>query len=265
MKKYLRHYKKQHGFTKISGIGDGDLELSEFGIINLNNNETFSQKSEANEVVLIILGGKCSIHGTEFEFSELGGRKDVFSGKPYSVMIPCNTDYTITAQGDVEIAWIASPSDLNMKPYIIAPDDVKEVHIGKENYQRDAYLILTDTNISKHLFIGEAFVPSGNHASFPPHRHDFDNLPDEVDMEEIYFFRFDPEQGYGIQKVYTDDRSIDETYTVENNDTTLLPEGYHPVINAPGYTMYYLWIMAGPNNRKFLSVIDPNHKWIVKS
>jgi len=82
-------------------------------------------------------------------------------------------------------------------------------------------------------------------------------------MEEIYFFRFNPEQGYGIQRIYTDDNSIDFTCTVKQNDTTLIPRGYHPVINAPGYTMYYLWIMAGQNNRKFLSVIDLAHKWIL--
>ena len=265
MEKYLRHYKKQNGFTKISSIGDGDLELSEFGIINLQDGEKFEANSGTNENVLIILGGKCSISGNGFDFSEIGGRKNVFSGKPDTVVIPAGTKYKIEAAGDVEIAWVASPSSLEMEAYMISAEDVKEVHIGNENYQRDAYLILTDEQQSQHLFIGEAFVPSGNHASFPPHRHDFDNLPDEVDMEEIYFFRFDPEQGYGIQKVYTDDRSINETYTVENNDTTLLPEGYHPVINAPGYTMYYLWMMAGPNNRKFLSVIDPKHEWIVKS
>jgi len=123
--------------------------------------------------------------------------------------------------------------------------------------------MLTDAFPAAHLFIGEAYVPSGNHASYPPHRHDFDNLPVEVDMEELYFFRFNPEQGYGIQKIYTDNRDINFTCTVKQNDTTLIPRGYHPVINAPGYTMYYLWIMAGQNHRKFLSVIDPDHKWIV--
>jgi 5-deoxy-glucuronate isomerase len=153
---------------------------------------------------------------------------------------------------------------LETEAYVIPQEEVKVVNIGKESYERDAYLMLTDEYPSKHLYIGEAFVASGKHASYPPHRHDFDNVPEEVDMEEIYFFRFDPKQGYGIQKIYTDDRSIDVTCTVEQDDTTLIPEGYHPVINAPGYTMYYLWIMAGKNYRKFKSVIDPNHKWILE-
>ena len=259
---YLKHYQPKSGFTKISKIGDGDLNLTEFGIINLKKGEEFAGDTGLNEKVLIVLGGKCSISGKGFEFDEVGARENVFSGKPYTVYVPYGMTYEIKAISDVEIALASSPSTLHVEPYIIVPEQVKEVHIGKDNYQRDAYLMLTDAFPSQHLFIGEAFVPSGNHASYPPHRHDFDNLPVEVDMEETYFFRFNPMQGYGIQKIYTDDRDIDFTCTVRHNDTTLIPRGYHPVINAPGYTMYYLWIMAGAKHRKFLSVIDPEHKWI---
>jgi len=263
MNNYLRHYQRRGGFTRIVSIGDGELQLTEFGIINLRKGEEHSADSGQREVALIILGGQCCVSGDGFRFEHVGGRKDVFSGKPHTVYVPCGTRYVIRAESDVEIAWAASPSSLKTPAYVIAPEQVKEVHLGRENYQRDAYLMLTDAFPGAHLFIGEAFVPSGNHASYPPHRHDNDNLPVEVDMEEIYFFRFSPEQGYGIQRIYTDDGSLDITCTVKQNDTTLIPRGYHPVINAPGYTMYYLWIMAGRNHRKFLSVIDPNHKWIL--
>lgn len=263
MSRHLKHYETCDGFKKIAALGDGDLKLTEFGIINLKQGEHFEADTGAFEVALVVLGGTCEVAGEGFDFTKVGGRKDVFSGKPHTVYIPCGRSYTITAATDAELAWAASPSTLKTDAYMIAPEQVKEVHIGKESYRRDAYLILTDACPAAHLFIGEAFVPSGHHASYPPHRHDVDNLPVEVDMEEVYFFRFSPEQGYGIQKIYTDDRSIDFTCTVKHNDATLIPRGYHPVINAPGYTMYYLWIMAGQNHRKFLSVIDPQHKWIV--
>ncbi len=261
---YLKHYQPKSGFRKIAKLGDGGLKLTEFGILSLKKGETYSARCGKREVALIVLGGKCAVAGKDFSFPKVGARKDVFSGKPYTVYLPCGSSYTVTATTDVEIAWTASPSDLKTPAYVIAPEQVKEASIGKENYQRNALLMLTDAFPSRHLFIGEAYVPSGNHASYPPHRHDFDNLPLEVDMEELYFFRFHPEQGYGIQKIYTDDRSIDCTCTVRQNDTTLIPRGYHPVINAPGYTMYYLWIMAGANHRKFLSVPDPAHKWLLE-
>ena len=257
---YRKHYRPQAGFTKLSTLGDGGLQLTEFGVIKLEKGGTYNARTDGSEVALVVLGGKCAVSGDGFDFKDVGARKDVFSGKPHTVYIPRGSNYKIMATTDVEIAWTASPSDLDTPAYVIAPEQVKEAHIGKENYQRDAYLMLTDAFPASHLFIGEAFVPSGNHASYPPHRHDFDNLPVEVDMEELYFFRFNPAQGYGIQRIYTDDRSIDFACAVEQNDSTLIPRGYHPVVNAPGYTMYYLWIMAGRRNRKFLSVIDPQHQ-----
>ena len=115
---------------------------------------------------------------------------------------------------------------------------------------------------SEHFYIGEGLIPSGNWSGYPPHRHDFDNLPEEIDMEETYFYRFDPAQGFGIQKVYQPDGSIDETYTVKNNDTVAIAKGYHPLCGAPGYQMYYLWTMAGAVNRGLISSKDPVHAWV---
>ena len=88
------------------------------------------------------------------------------------------------------------------------------------------------------------------------------NPPEEIDMEETYFYRFNPPQGFGIQKVYTSDGRIDETYTVRNNDTVAIAEGYHPLCGAPGYEMYYLWTMAGRVNRGLISAKDPQHGWV---
>jgi len=89
--KYLKHYKPQNSFVKISSIGDGDLELTEFGIISLKQGESYNSKTETNEVALIILGGKCSISGNGFDFPEIGQRKDVFSGKATIDML-CSFD-----------------------------------------------------------------------------------------------------------------------------------------------------------------------------
>ncbi len=262
-KKYLRSYAPKNGFTKLVSIGDGDLKLTEFGILSLKAGQKHEFKAIACETALVVLGGKCSVEGDGFSFKGVGAREDVFSGKPHTVYIPFGRAFEVKAEGDVEIAWTASPSDLKAEPYLIAPEEVKEVHIGQDAFERDAYLMLTDKHVSRHFYIGEAFVASGKQASFPPHKHEKDDPPSEIDMEEVYFFRFKPEQGYGIQSIYTDDRSIDFSTRVLHNDATLIPRGYHPVVNSPGYQMYYLWIMAGPNHRGFISVMDPNHKWIV--
>ena len=129
----------------------------------------------------------------------------------------------------------------------------------------DSEIILDETFDSEHFYIGEGMIPSGNWSGYPPHRHDYDDLPGEIDMEETYFYRFDPQQGFGIQKVYQPDGSIDETYTVKYNDTVAIAEGYHPLCGAPGYQMYYLWTMAGAQGRGLVSSMDPAHAWVKNS
>lgn len=259
MAEYLRNYYEDKGITKV--VKKGDLEYIEFGVLRLDEGDVFAGNTADNEEVLIILSGKCSVAGKSFDFPDIGDRTNVFDGKPHSVYLPFNTAYRLTAVTEVEIAICRAPSDLQSEAVLITPEDVVTKTIGRDNWQRDANMIVDERINAKHLYIGEAIVPPGNWASFPPHRHDYDNLPHEVDMEEVYFFRFDQPQGFGIQKIYTDSRDLDETYTVRNNDTVMIPRGYHPVAAAPGYGMYYLWIMAG-KNRKFLSGMDPEHCWI---
>ncbi len=251
-------------FRDVVSPGDARLEYIRFGVVSLPAGETLAREAEEKETALIILSGACTVRGEGFAFENLGQRKDVFSGKPASVYLPAGNAYTIEAVTPVEVAVCRVDSDRKGQPAVIAPEDVKEVTIGRDNWTRTAYLIVDDRVPAHYLFIGEAIVPPGNWASFPPHRHDVDALPDEVNMEEIYFFRFDHPGGFGIQKIYTDDRSIDETITFEENDVTMLPEGYHPVVAAPGYKMYYLWIMAGVE-RKFISRPDPAHRWVAQA
>ena len=107
-------------------------------------------------------------------------------------------------------------------------------------------------------------TPGGNTSSYPPHKHDTDNLPRESLLEEVYYHRLNPPQGFAFQRVYTDDRSLDETMTVEDGDVTLVPRGYHPCAALHGYDLYYLNVMAGPKRTwKFHN--EPAHEWLLKS
>lgn len=261
--KYRRTWRAQPGFSEIVKPGDAGLQRIGFGLLHLKAEEVYSAAAEANETALILLSGTGRIRGKKFAYEEMSRPNGVFAGKAASVYLPAGNDYTVEAETDVEIAVCQAPSDREGPPRLIVPEEVKEVTLGRDNWKRTAYMIVDDRIPAHYLFIGEAIVPPGNWASFPPHRHDKDDLPEEVDMEEIYFFRFDRPRGFGIQKIYTDDRSIDETITVEQNDTVLIPQGYHPVVSAPGYSMYYLWVMAGVN-RKFLSRQDTDHRWIAQ-
>ena len=133
--------------------------------------------------------------------------------------------------------------------------------MGKPGWQRHAMFILDERTEADQVYIGECYVEGGQWASYPPHKHDDDNMPTEANTEEIYYYEFEKPQGFGIQKVYTLEGDVDETYTVKSGDFVEIPRGYHPFHTAPGYRNYYLWVMAG-KNRGFFMTTDEDHKWL---
>lgn len=228
--KLLIHLSPKQGYNKVFDVGEYNMALTSFGLIQLADGTSYKASTGDFEVALVLLGGKCSVKGKDFHFAEVGKRKNVFDGKPHTVYLPRHTDYEITALGDVDIAYNASPATRDTaRPTVITPEECRTLSLGRDNFSRTATIMLDEKFDSEHFYIGEGMIPSGNWSGYPPHRHDFDNLPDEIDMEETYFYRFDPPQGFGIQKVYQPDGSIDETYTVKNNDTVAIAEGYHPL------------------------------------
>ncbi|MFH1008593.1 MAG: 5-deoxy-glucuronate isomerase [Candidatus Latescibacterota bacterium] len=209
----------------------------------------------------MILSGHCTVQAGGQTFEAIGARLNVFSGAPYTVYVPCEVGFEIVGIGDVEIALCKAPSDLACPVRLITPPEVKTKSVGRLNWRRDIRDILDADVPAKHLVIGETLTPPGHWSSTPPHRHDFDQLPEEADMEEVYFFKVAPHQGFGIQRVYTDNRTTDEAYAIEENDAVVLPEGYHPVVAGPGYRLYYLWILAG-SQRVLSPRDDPAHAWL---
>ena len=262
MAELLFHLDPEYGYNKVFSPGACGMELTRFGILKLAAGTSYAGNTGEFEAALVLLGGKCAVKGDGFDFPEVGGRKNVFDGKPYTVYLPRRTDYTVTALTDLDIAVNESPASRDTaRPTVITPEMTRTISIGRDNFTRAATIMLDEKFDSEHFYIGEGMIPSGNWSGYPPHRHDYDDLPNEIDMEETYFYRFDPERGFGIQKVYTPDGLIDETYTVKHNDTVAIARGYHPLCGAPGYQMYYLWTMAGKVNRGLISSMDPAHIW----
>ncbi len=262
--KFLVNLAPKQGYNKIFEVGELGMNLTSFGLLKLARGTSYAGDTGEFEVALVLMGGKCSVKGDGFDFAEVGGRKNPFDGAPHTVYLPRRTRYSITAITDLEIAVNASPASRDTSaPVVIAPEQTRTFELGRENFTRRATVILDEKFDSEHFYIGEGMIPSGNWSGYPPHRHDIDNPPEEIDMEETYFYMFDPAQGFGIQKIYTPDGRIDETYTVKNYDTVAIAEGFHPLCGAPGYSMYYLWTMAGKVNRGLISAMDPDHKWVV--
>jgi len=117
---------------------------------------------------------------------------------------------------------------------------------------------------AQRLLVGETLNPPGNWSSYPPHKHDR-KAPSEAPLEEVYFFKIKPPHGFGLQRIYTspeDENPFDEVFLLENDDTVVIPRGYHPVVAAPGYQLYYLWVLAGEERKYGAWSDDPNHRWL---
>lgn len=258
---YKKSYEPKIGYTKLSEIGSCSLKMLEFGMIELNKDDEVSIETNEKEYAFIFLSGHADVKVDDFQWNAVGGRTSVFSGKAHSVYIPRRKTVTFTGCEHVKIAVCDTPIDTDSEPQLLTPDHVKTNVLGVKPWERDTHFIIDDRCNAKRLCIGEAYVTPGNWAGFPPHKHDEDNMPQEGILEEIYYFQFQPDQGFGVQCMYTKDGEFDEAYRVKYDDLVEFPKGYHTTVGAPGYNTYFLWLMAGEHQGFFRSN-DPDHDWV---
>jgi 5-deoxy-glucuronate isomerase len=214
----------------------------------------------AKEMCLVVLSGKVRVSAPGFESGLIGERTDVFSGLPWSVYLPPRVKARV--EGEAEIALCTAPATGRLKPRVIPPAAVETSERGKGSNLRHIRNILSETAEAESLLVVEVITPAGHWSSYPPHKHDQDDLPRESYLEETYYHRINPPQGFAFQRVYTDDRSLDETMALSDRDVVLVPKGYHPCAAAHGYELYYLNVMAGPK-RTWRFHNDPAHEWLM--
>lgn len=216
------------------------------------------------EACLVFVTGKGTATADGKELGELGERTSPFEGKPWSVYVPAGSRWSITATTDLELAVCTAPGKPHSHPVrVISPEMLGQEIRGKGTNTRYVTNILPETDeAADSLLVVEVITPGGHTSSYPPHKHDEDNLPAESALEETYYHRMNPPQGFAFQRVYTDDRSLDEAMAVENGDVTLVPKGYHPCAACHGYDLYYLNVMAGPRRTwKFHNAKE--HEWML--
>jgi len=163
---------------------------------------------------------------------------------------------------------LPAPSTATAPPTLLAGPEVTAKNVGRDNWQRTVYSALAENVAAERLLAGETVNPPGNWSSFPPHKHDRSNPPNEAVLEEIYFFRTRPAQGFGLMWTYTaadDPEGFSTVFVIEDGDTVLLPKGYHPVVAAPGYELHYTWVLAGEERRYGAWADDPRHAWVKSS
>ncbi len=243
--------------------------LLDFQLLKLAAGESYSAQSGGREILAVILGGKASFEINGQRFEKVGGRPNVFNGKPHSVYIPAGAEHSaFRPKAPVEIGLPSAPSDdITIKPYVINPSQVANGVWGAANFKRNFHQILTlaaqPELPASRLIVGETFTPSGNWSTYPPHKHQVDDLPRQAFHEEMYYFKVNPGEGFGICHYYNEEGE-DENFTIRDNSIHMLPRGYHTVVSAPGYTTYYLWFLAGTQCVQAV-VEDPSVSWVSKT
>jgi 5-deoxy-glucuronate isomerase len=247
----------------------GELEYVGFAAYRLSLGESLPVSAGDQELCLVLLSGRVDIKGEApqggFNWDNIGERRSVFEDKsPFAAYLPPGSQAQITALSDVQIGVCAAPGarDTGLGPRLIEPASMKRSVRGKGANTRYVCDILPDTEPAHSLLVVEVRTPSGHSSSYPPHKHDTDDLPHQSLLEETYYHQINPPQGFVFQRVYTDDRSIDQAMAVENSDLVVVPKGYHPVSVPYGYESYYLNVMAGPK-RAWQFHNDPQHAWLM--
>ncbi len=259
---YKKSYKSANGYTPICKIGESSLKKLEFGIIELKAGESIDFYTENKETAFIMLEGHCDVTFDETVWENIGNRNSVFENrKAESFYMPIEQKLKISAIDNIKIAVCATPLEEKTEPQLLREDRVVLKLLGEQPYQRETSFIIDGNTNAKILTVGEAYCTEGNWAGFPPHKHDENNMPTECIAEEIYYFLFDPKQGFAVQCLYTADGTVDEAYRVKNDELVEFPYGYHTTVSTPGYQTYFLWLMAG-DYQGFNRSNDPEHAWI---
>jgi len=239
--------------------------------------KSWSFETGESELALVLLGGSVDVESSRGTWTQVGRRSSVFSGLPHALYLPRQTVFTVTARTDSEFAaaWTAAGGDYS--PRLVHPEEIGIEIRGGDNATRQINNIIPPGFPCSRLVVVEVYTPGGSWSSYPPHKHDLqkmnaDGTLQEADLDEVYYYKFDRPEGYAFQHIYTAPESplhqagfpIDEVVTARENDVVLVPEGYHPVVAPPGYSAYYLNVLAG-SAQSLAASDDPRYTWVKNS
>lgn len=256
----------QPEYIHITPASAGWEHLS-FSARKMTAGQSWEWDTGENELALVLLGGTCAVHSNRGSWPALGGRRSVFGGLPHTLFLPPQTRFTVQALSpDVDLAYGWCRAAQEFPARWVRPQDVAVEIRGGGNATRQINKMLPPGFPCSRLVVVEVYTPSGNWSSYPPHKHDehrtaADGSLLEADLEEIYFYKFDRPEGFAYQRIYTPDRRLDEVMLVQDSHVVLSPEGYHPVVTAPGYPCYYLNMLAG-SAQSLAASDDPDFTWV---
>jgi 5-deoxy-glucuronate isomerase len=238
-----------------------------FAARRMRRGDRWDFETGVNELALVVLGGVCEVSSNHGTWTNVGRRPNVFAGMPYTLYLPAQTRFTVEATSeelDIAYGWCLAKEAHPAR--LVKPSGVEIEIRGGANVTRQINKMIPPGFPASRLVVVEVYTPSGNWSSYPPHKHD-EHIVDaagnilEADLEEVYFYKIDRPEGFAYQRIYTPDQKIDELILARDSHLVLSPQGYHPVVAAPGYNCYYLNMLAG-SAQSLAATDDPEHTWV---
>ena len=255
----LYRIRRIEGLQQLQRRGEGGARELTSSRLRLSAGATYKYQIAGEETVLVLQEGKGTFATADGTWTL--SRSNVFDERASAVYLPPGATLTVTAETALEAILVSTPAPAGGHAVATGPDGVEVNARGKGNYSREVHNVFVNDSHAKRIMVGETINPPGNWSSYPPHKHD--GKDGEPVLEEVYYYRVSPPQGFGQQMMYTNDGEC-LTHTVKDGDAVLLPYGYHPVTSPPGYKLYYLWALAGAE-RKLALHEDPAHTWLHKA
>lgn len=246
---------------------DPQVPLCYFNIVKLKKGESFDYQVEGYETCIVPATGSVDVNVMGQDFEAVGKRNHIWEGDPEGVYVPTGTEAKFTCVSDeVEIFISGAQFDEVYEPFVVRESDIDKVQYGSDDTKthRKIKHILGQKPPGKvgKLLVSELFtVGAGGWSGFPPHKHETDDLPTESRHDEVYNFRFNPENGFGAQFKTKAGDDMGEVYHIKNSSTIKIDEGYHPCVAAPGYEMYYFTILAGLSQRSLIQNFEPENAY----
>ncbi len=208
----------------------------------------------SDERIVVLVGGDLVWNGVA------ASRTSPFRERAHAAYLPPDAELEVQATSAAELL-VATSRFGDVAPgadvVLVDPAGVTVQTRGRDAWEREVHDVAVDQVPACHLMIGETFNIAGGWSSFPPHKHD--GADGEPELEEAYHFRFDPPEGFGFQAI---ERAGDpQAFVIRDGDTVGIPGGYHPVCAAPGYRLYYCWVLSGPV-RRLEMIEDPRYSWL---
>ncbi len=239
-------------------------EYLSFAVRHLPAAGSWASETGAQEAALVLLQGRITVRVGANTIWEMGQRASPFVGLPWAGYLPPRTPFEVQATEPSQVAWAQAPAEGRFPPRLIPPASVVVEDRGGGNMSRTIHHIMPADFPAERLIVVEVWTPAGHWSSYPPHKHDVENLPHENRLEETYYYRMDPPQGFALQRIYSPVDGWDVGVVCEDGDLVLVPRGYHPVSASVGYRCYYLNAQAGPSHA-WLIQDDPAHAWVKRT